>query len=149
MALGDAELGLSHVDAAVEEYRKGNQRRLARLPALQESGPRLTRWRARWKRRRPALAEARRINPEAHSQMATNSFDETCRRCTGWPAQGGVAGGMRRDPEARGDPVADSRGNQACGYPDAAHRDVPADQATGDSLTDQDGRPRRVPARVG
>ena len=71
--LGDAELGLGNFDAAIDEYQKAIDagwrayqpyRALAAAYALH----------GKMEEAASALAEARRLNPGAHAQMAANPF---------------------------------------------------------------------------
>ena len=92
LSLGDAELGLGHFDAAIDEYKKAIDagwrayqpyRGLTAAYALEGKMEEAT----------SALAEARRLNPAAHSQMAANPFTERTAADRG-PTQGGAAGGV-------------------------------------------------------
>ena len=94
VTLGDAELGLGHVDAAVDEYHKAIDagwrayqpyRGLAAAYALD----------GKMEEARSALAEARRLNPQPHSQMGANPFGERT-AAIGGPAQGRTGGGMKQ-----------------------------------------------------
>ena len=91
--MGDAELGLGHFDAAIDEYHKAIDagwrayqpyRGLAAAYALE----------GKMEEAKSALAEARRLNPQLTLKwQQSHSLKYTA--AIGGPAQGGAAGGMK------------------------------------------------------
>ena len=94
VSLGDAELGLGHFDAAIDEYHKAidsgfrhffTLRDLAAAYALE----------GKMDEAKTALAEARRLNPKLTVKWMQAIMRRIFRRVRR-PAQGGAAGGMKQ-----------------------------------------------------